>query len=242
MENKIIVANLKMYMDKEETLSYIKDLSMLKQRKQILICPSALYLPYFIEAGYTSVIQNISTENKGAYTGEISGRQAASLGVKACLIGHSEYRERFHEENAEIEEKIKEALQNHLQVILCVGETLEEKETLKAESVLVHQLAVLEKVAPSFDGQIWLAYEPVWAVGTGWVPTNHLLRERILFIRNQMKNRNGRCDIPVLYGGSITKENIEALCQMKEVNGFLIGKASTDIKELSKIIEVAVTM
>lgn len=239
---KIIVANLKMYMDQEEVLSYIKALDSIPHINQVLFFPSTLYLPYFTEKKYPVGIQNISTEKQGAYTGEVSAKQAASLGVQACLIGHSERRKYFKEDNVQIGEKLRRAEENGLQIILCIGETIEEQEEEKTESILAEQLSVLERVSTSYFSNLMIAYEPVWAVGTGHLPTHTVLKERISFIRKYLERWPESDTIPILYGGSITPDTIGNLCTIEEVNGFLIGKASTDIEKLSQMIEVAVTM
>ncbi|MDD3341856.1 MAG: triose-phosphate isomerase [Bacilli bacterium] len=242
MENKIIIANLKMYMDAEETSVYLKELKQMPYAKEVIYFPSALYVPFFIKEGYRVGIQNISTQKEGAYTGEIAAGQAASLGVKMVLIGHHECRNHAESESIEITKKIERAVEEYMQVILCIGESLEEEENTSVKEILQEQLQVLNTISKQDIKQIMIAYEPVWAVGTGRFPSKEVLQQRILWIKEILEKMEIKESLPLLYGGSISKENIEVLCSIKEVNGFLIGKDSTDSKKLSKIIEVAVTV
>lgn len=220
---KIIVANHKMNMQKDEIKEYISKLKNI----DMIICPTAIYAPYFIENGFETGLQNIYYEDKGAYTGEISPFQASALGVKYVIIGHSERRELFKETNLDINKKIKSALRHHLKVILCIGETENQRNNYKE---------VLKKqITEGLDGiteEVIIAYEPVWAIGTGKTPTNEDISEVAKYIKSLLNNPL------VLYGGSVNSNNIKTLNEVKEVNGYLIGGASTKIDELLKIREV----
>ncbi len=223
---KIIVANHKMNMTLQDTQEYIKVLKNASFKP--IICPTSIYAKIFIDSGFETALQNVYFENKGAYTGEISPWQAKSLGVKYVIIGHSERREIFKEDNKQINKKIKKALENELKVILCIGETLEQRANY--QTVLSKQITEGLK---DIEDRIIIAYEPIWAIGTGIIPTNEEITETTKFIKSLFSY-----DVDVLYGGSVNKNNIEALKEVNVVSGYLIGGASIYAEELIKIGEV----
>lgn len=238
MGSKTIVANLKMNMNLSDVQTYLHIINESIHNDHVIICPSALYLPYFIGKDYKVGIQNISNKQKGSYTGEISASQARSMGVSYVLIGHSERRREFGENNETITEKIRLSLNENLQVILCIGES--NKNDLKKEGTLIEQIkCIFDNIIPS--KQIMIAYEPVWAIGSGIMPSKKQIGHIISYIKNFVYT-NYHIRPFVLYGGSITEENIQDLCQIEEVDGFLIGNASVDPIAFLKIIEVAVPM
>lgn len=242
MENKkLIVGNLKMNLLADDISNYIKQLEGQKLNEQIVICPSSIYIPYFLKQSYKVGIQNIFFRGKGAYTGEISPSQAASLGVKYAIVGHSERRGYFNESDQDINKKVVMALKNGLEVILCIGETAEEKNLLKTACILKRQLLNgLRNLEEQQLNHITIAYEPVWAIGTNVIPTNKDIEDSILYIKGIVSEYLKYEDIPVMYGGSVNDENILELNKIPNVSGFLVGGASTDAKKFLKIIEVAV--
>ena len=222
---KIIMANHKMNLDFNDINNYLEKLKDLKDK--FIVFPTNIYLPYFINANYRTGIQNVYKENFGSFTGEVSPFQAKKLGVNYVLIGHSERRDIFHEDNELIKLKIRKCLQNNLTVVLCVGETLDERESGKTIEVIKKELSAIES-----EQNIIVAYEPGWSIETGKIPSNDEIKEVVNFIK--------KCyNVKVLYGGSVNEENIERINTIKQVDGYLVGGSSTKIDEFRKIIEVA---
>ncbi|HHW68764.1 MAG TPA: triose-phosphate isomerase [Tenericutes bacterium] len=235
MENKIVIANFKMNLLINDINKYIdqfkyKDLN-------VVICPSNIHLYKFIKNNYKVGIQNINSNNFGAYTGEISAIQAKDLGCEYVLIGHSERRSIYKETDTIINNKIKNALENGLKVVLCVGETIEEKELFKTESIIKNQITkALTNI--SNISNIIIAYEPVWAIGTDKIPTNEDIYKTVDFIKKTIFELYKTEDIKVLYGGSVNEKNIKELNSIINLSGFLVGGTSLKIDKFSKIIEV----
>lgn len=226
---KIIIANHKMNISTlKEIEEYQKELEPYKDK--IIILPSAIYLTKFLDKNFTCGIQDISKEQIGAYTGEISALQASDLNVKYALIGHSERRFNFKETDEIINQKIKIALKHNLKVILCIGETLEQKEKGQTEEVLKNEL--LEDLK-DINEEVIIAYEPRWAIGTNTPLDSYSLERLVTFIKKVYNYK-------VVYGGSINDKNIKDLKQISVLDGFLIGNASTNPVVFKKIIEEVV--
>ena len=241
MENKkLVVGNMKMNLTASEINKYIKEIDKKDYNKQVVFCPSSLYLPYFIEKKYGCGIQNIAAYDMGAYTGEVAAKQVASMKIDYAIIGHSDRREYFKETDDIVKTKVELALAEKIKVILCIGETLKERESLKTYEVLKRQLtAALKGLDSALVKKVIVAYEPVWAIGTGKVPTNQEIEDTIAFIKNIVKET---CDynVKVLYGGSVNDENIAKLNEIPNVDGYLVGGASNKLDKFNKIIEVVV--
>lgn len=196
-----------------------------------LVCPPFVSLKPVKEALQKSSImvgaQNMYYEEKGAFTGEISPNMLAGM-CDYVILGHSERRHIFGETNELIDKKIRSAIKNLLKPILCIGETLEENEAGRTEEVLTRQLmASCEKVY--FFGGLVIAYEPVWAIGTGRSATAEVANKTISFIRQLVRHRHSdeiADAIRILYGGSVTADNITGLMQQPEIDGALVGGAS----------------
>lgn len=238
-KNKIVVANLKMNMSFEQIKTYVDKIRTI-ETKRVVFCPSSLYLPYFLGYNYGVGIQQVSNQLEGAYTGQISSKQASSMGVVLTLIGHSECRIYLKENDSLINEKVKVALENKINVILCIGETKEQREMFKTSNVLKKQiLSALNGLSKQDLKHVYIAYEPVWAIGTNKIPSNRDIEDTIKYIKNIVERHFDFNNIPVLYGGSINSKNIEELNKIENCNGFLVGGSSLKVKELFKIIEVA---
>lgn len=240
MKNKIIVGNFKMNLDKKEIFSYLEKAKTIKY-ENVVFCPTNLYLPYFLKENLCVGIQNISSYEKGAYTGEVAAFQAKSLGVTFCLIGHSERRMYFKEDKNELTKKLELAFKNGLKVIYCIGEKKSENEMQKTNQVLKEELEILKPFSNQIHDNLFIAYEPIWAIGTGEVPDNKTIQKVATFIKEVMQKDLNIPTIPVLYGGSINEENIALLNEIDELSGFLVGGASTKIDTFLKLIEVVVT-
>ena len=238
-KNKIVIGNLKMNLNCSEAKTYVNEIADKIHSDHVIICPSTLYLPYFMDHSFKVGIQNVAPYENGAYTGEVSALQASSMGVIMTLVGHSERRMMFHETDEEIANKVKEAMKHSLKVVLCIGETKEEKDMLKTSSVLKRQLvSVLRGLEKEMYPHIMIAYEPVWAIGTGVIPSNHEIEKTLSYIKEIVLSFEKDCKVPVLYGGSINDKNIETLVTIPNVDGFLVGGASLKIEKFLRIIKV----
>lgn len=221
----LVVGNLKMYMNYEEVKKLIENFD-----EEIVLCPSSIYIPYFLNHKYEVGVQDISMYDLGSHTGEISAKQAKDLGVTYTIVGHSERRKYNKETDKEINEKIIKGLENDLKVILCIGENKGEDK----EKVIEYQLLNDLKDIKNLDNLI-IAYEPIWCIGTGITPTNEQIETTIDFIQTIIKKNFGK-SVKVLYGGSVDKDNINILKKINNLSGFLIGKASTDYRQLKEIV------
>ena len=184
-----------------------------------------------VEAGLTTYAQNVHWEPEGAYTGEISPPMLLELGVAGALVGHSERRQYFGETDTGVARRAQAALEAGLGVIACVGETQEERDAGDTETVLRVQVDAIRDACGAHE-RLVLAYEPVWAIGTGRTATPELAQEAHAFIKSLL-------DRPVLYGGSVKPENAAELLAQPDVDGALVGGASLDIDSFAAICEAA---
>ena len=239
MENKkYMIGNMKMNFTFEEVERYFNVLGTKAHSKQVIFCPTYLYVPYFIEQGFETAVQNTAQYDSGAYTGEVSPVQAASIGCSYTILGHSERRMYFHETDDIVSEKVKRALAAGLSVILCVGESDEEEKSGNTEEVLKRELtAVFSKLTEEEASRVIVAYEPIWAIGTGRVPTNDQIWEVASDIQKILKQMN-ILNVPILYGGSVNEGNIETLNQIDNISGFLVGGACLKPEQFLHMIEV----
>jgi len=192
-----------------------------------IVCPPYTRLRECVDAGLVTYAQNVHWEREGAYTGEISASLLLELGVTGSLVGHSERRQYFGETDETVALRTRAALDAGLQVIACVGETMQEREARETEDVLRRQLSVLEA-----HQHLVIAYEPVWAIGTGLTATPEMAQEAHAFIKSLL-------DAPVLYGGSVKPDNAAALFAQPDVAGGLVGGASLDVDSFRAICEAA---
>ncbi len=248
MRKPFISANWKMNKTIEETEEFINSfLPMVRDVSgvDIVIAPPFTSLGaaarLLKRAGVALAAQNVFYEEKGAYTGEISPVMLLSAGCTWVIIGHSERRQFFSETDGIVNKKIHTAGKNGLEVILCIGESLQEREENRTFEVLERQLSgSLKDVL--LDG-ITIAYEPIWAIGTGKTATKEQANEAHAFIRSWLnKNREGADEVRILYGGSVTPDNIESLMSQPEVDGALVGGASLRPDSFAGIVRGAVTV
>lgn len=238
-KNKLIVGNMKMYMNTFDVKTYLQNFHSKQINKQVVLCPTDIFIPYFLGNDFSVGVQNIASTNLGAYTGELGAEQVATIGIKYTILGHSERRMYFNETSEEINKKIKQAIKHHITPIVCIGETLEEYEKKITLDVLRTQLSsCLTNLTDIELSNIIIAYEPIWAIGTGIVPTNSEIESAILEIKTMLKKLFNSFDNKVLYGGSVSSNNIHELEQIKNLDGYLIGSASTKVDEMLKILEV----
>ena len=248
MNNMYIVANWKMNGDQiinRDLISTIEKNSVINDSSHMIICPSMPYLqqidtqkpPYMILGA-----QNISQYDNGAYTGEVSGKMLADLKTKYVIIGHSERRELYNEDNNVIRGKFSKAIENNIKPILCVGETIEHRNNGETFDYIHSQIdAVISSNKLENLKELIIAYEPIWAIGTGQTATPESAEEVHSYIRNILLNTDSNLaeNTPILYGGSVNSENAEKLFNMENINGALIGGASLNGEEFSKIYNIA---
>ena len=186
--------------------------------------------------------QDLSWEEEGAYTGEVSGRMLKEVGCQSVIVGHSERRQLFGETDAHVNKKLKAALQHALSPILCVGETLEERQAGQTQDVVKGQvLGALHDVRAEQMTRLAIAYEPVWAIGTGYAATVPQIEDVHAFLRTILKKERPQIadTTRILYGGSVAPENAPELFESDEVNGALVGKACLDPEGFAKICWIA---
>lgn len=245
MRKPFISANWKMNKTVDETEEFINSfIPMVKDITDVdvLIAPPFTSLQAASRILKTTNIklgaQNIFYEEKGAFTGEISPAMLLSAGCSCVIIGHSERRQYFMETDEIVNKKIKTARKNGLEVILCIGESLKEREENKTFEVLNGQLTGSLKDI-SLEG-ITIAYEPIWAIGTGKTATKEQANEAHEYIRKWLvKNKEGADKLRILYGGSVTPDNTEALMSEPEVDGALVGGASLKPDSFAQIVKNA---
>ncbi|HHX49556.1 MAG TPA: triose-phosphate isomerase [Clostridiales bacterium] len=246
MKKEIIAGNWKMNNNKEQTLALINELKpLVKDAKcEVVVCVPFTSIETARKALRGSNIklgaQNVHWAPKGAFTGEISADMLVEQKVKYVLVGHSERRQYFGETNQSVNARAKAALGAGLNVIMCVGETLEERETGKTADVVTKQtLEGLEGIEKDGLKKIVIAYEPVWAIGTGKTATAQDANDTIAIIRKAVKKLYGRNyakSIRIQYGGSMNPGNVKELMAMPEIDGGLIGGASLRAKDFAAVV------
>ena len=227
----IVLLNNKSNLSKNEFLNYQEELKKIKSPYEMVLCPTYLNINLFNLDNISLGSQNVSCNNDGAYTGEISAKSLKESGVSYSLVGHSERRAHQKETNKEINEKIKRLLENDITPVLCVGETKEERENSQVEEVIKKQiLEAIEGIAPSNIEKIIIAYEPIWSIGTGLIPNLDDIIKVNNFIGEMLPYNK------VVYGGSANEENIESL-KSEEVDGYLLGGLSLKPQQLQTFID-----
>ncbi len=248
MADRIVAANWKMNKLKREVdifmdqfCKILRDLNY--DNLEIVISPPYLYLERVISyrdinsCNFYLGAQDVSSfRGFGAYTGEISSKQLKDVGCKYVIVGHSERRQLLNEDESTVRAKIVSALEAELVPIVCVGETGEERKNGETEKVVSVQLDSVISVAKSNGyNSLVVAYEPVWAIGTGVTPTCEEIEKVHLFIKELLKDALGK-EFPVLYGGSVKPENSGSLIEIANVDGFLVGGASLSVKSFIDIV------
>ena len=250
---KIIVGNWKMNLNFHEAMELVKEISQGEEvagsENEIIVAPPYLYLHPISEylkhqpSKVKVAAQDVHYQANGAFTGKISCSMLADLGVNFSIIGHSEQRQHFHETDENVQRKAVQLLQHNLVPILCVGETLEERESNQLEKVIKNQVQKAFKEMKSEQAQrVILAYEPVWAIGTGKSSSGEDADEAHRFIRSCLESLyDGETaeSIPILYGGSVKASNVKSFYEKKNIDGVLVGGASLKADEFLKIIALS---
>ena len=248
MRNNIVAGNWKMNNDATQTTALINDLNKALEEVsvncRVLISPTSINLTSAVALTQDSIIevsaQNMHQAKSGAFTGEISADMLKDVGVNTVILGHSERRTYFGEDDKILTEKVASALENNLEVIFCFGESLQDRKSGNHFNVVESQLknAVLSLSASSWE-HIILAYEPVWAIGTGETASPEKAQEMHAFIRGLLVNTYGTSvakNVSILYGGSVKPTNAKEIFSKEDVDGGLIGGASLNASDFTGII------
>jgi triosephosphate isomerase len=239
----LYIANWKMNTTFSKSINFCSQnhdtLKELSTNADIVLCPSFIALVPIIEIFKNSAIaigaQNCSEYASGSYTGEVSAQSLKEIGVTYCIVGHSERRIHYGETSKSIANKIKLLYQNNIQPIICIGETKTEFNNKQTLTVLTQQLEpIIKSIHP--NNRIIIAYEPVWAIGTGIIPEAQQLQNIFAWLAELFQSKLPNNPIQLLYGGSINPTNSRELKKISHINGFLIGSASTDFESFMKII------
>ncbi|MDO5654689.1 MAG: triose-phosphate isomerase [Flavobacteriaceae bacterium] len=251
MRRKIVAGNWKMNLSWEEAKTLLLGINRFanihKRDCKVIICPPFVYLDRAndIFIGHASVgAQNISEYDNGAYTGEISGEILNSIGVHYTIVGHSERRQYFGETNEQVGRKVDKAIERNIKAIICCGETLEDRNAGRQKHVVKEQLtAALRNVNKEAMERQIIAYEPVWAVGTGQTASPAQAQEMHAFIRNEVLEPIFGAEVAdnssIIYGGSVKPGNAEDLFVQPDIDGALVGGASLSLEDFNSIIHAA---
>ncbi|MBQ6324186.1 MAG: triosephosphate isomerase [Bacilli bacterium] len=230
----MIVLNHKSNLTKEEFISYYDKLTKLDiSNEEVILCPS---FPHFALVTPSNIIlgaQNVSKNCSGAHTGEVSATQLKSYNVEYAIVGHSERRTAEKETGEEVSAKVKNLLSEDITPIICIGETKEEKENPEVLDSLYSELLESTKNFNQEDYEkIVIAYEPIWSIGTGVLPSNEEIKEKVKFLKDKFPKSR------IIYGGSVNDANIEELKKNDSLDGFLIGGMSLDINKLDALLKI----
>lgn len=230
---KLIVGNFKMNMLNEDIKEYIEEIRK-HSFTNVIYCPSNIFLKDFINNNLTVGTQDVSAFENGSYTGDVSASQLKSIGVKYAIIGHSERRKYYNEKDILLD-KLKMTINNEIIPIYCIGETKEEYDNNLTLNVLMNEIDYIFNSNIDLETLI-IAYEPLWAIGTGLIPSNNEIDDACEYIKKYINDKYS-ISSKVLYGGSVNKKNIYDLEKIKNIDGYLIGGCSIKVHEFIDIIE-----
>lgn len=234
--NKIIIANWKLNGSPSFTERYIDKIRFYDDKNHygcVIICPPVPFINQINLKNLFIGAQDCSVFNDGSYTGEVSAKMLKDIGCQLCIIGHSERRTFFNDNNEIISKKLTNCLQSKIIPVLCVGENLQQKKERLTKDVIKEQ--IIKGIPSNADNKkIIIAYEPIWAIGTGLIPNLNEISEIHMFIKNNIFQDK---DVKILYGGSVKANNYKEILNLEEVDGLLVGSASINIDEFNKIIK-----
>lgn len=249
MRSKIIAGNWKMNNDLDSSISLANQIEektkrLNKENTRVIIAPTFLNLKGVIDSLGNSnievVAQNMHQAKNGAYTGEISAEMLQSIGIKTVILGHSERRTYFNETDEALAEKINTVLENKMEAIFCFGEVLEDRKSGNHFKVVASQIEkALFRITASDWQNVILAYEPVWAIGTGETASPEQAQEMHAFVRNLVADKYSQAiadEVSILYGGSVKPSNAEEIFSKPDVDGGLIGGAALNIADFTAIV------
>jgi len=242
-----IAANWKMHKTVAEAAEFIDTLlpRIAATQSDVVICAPFTALTAVVERRYGTAVkvaaQNMHEEESGAFTGEVSAPMLVELDVEAVVLGHSERRQYFNETDEALARKVPVALASDLEPILCVGESESARDAGETEEVLERQLQTdLGGIESGQIAEVVIAYEPIWAIGTGHTATPEQAQEACAFIRDVLRARGAAADsVRILYGGSVKPGNAEELLSLPDVDGALVGGASLDPNDFAAIVEAS---
>ena len=238
------IANWKMNFSISDTIRFIDSLvknNLQKSKTKIILCPSFISIKdakdkmfgFAIEVG----AQNVHHSIQGSYTGEVSVKMLKEIECEWVILGHSERRQYFNEEDVIINDKLNTVLKSGLNPVLCIGESFDQRNNNETFEVLKHQLDISLNNINIVNKEIVIAYEPVWAIGTGVSATTELIKETVDWIDKYLL-QNFSVNIPILYGGSVSLSNCSDIIELDNISGFLIGTSSLDVSEFYSIYSI----
>ena len=249
MRIPIIAGNWKMFKDRDEALKFVyvlTDRLPSKEKVESVICAPAVFLRSLVKRQGEQLrigAQNMHFADQGAYTGEISADMLNSIDVEYVVIGHSERRAMFNETDESVNKKLHQAFKHEIKPILCVGETLDIREAGKTEELVGKQVELaLAGLTKEYVSRLVIAYEPIWAIGTGKTATSEQAEETCKFIRKKVKSlydKETSEALRIQYGGSVKISNIDELMKMPNIDGALIGGASLNPEDFIKLVQAA---
>lgn len=243
MKKKWVMANWKMNGNQRMVAEYLQELNQARLSEEInlVIFPPVIYFNDFQQHAdmtrYSLGAQNAAAEAEGAFTGEIAAPMLTEFGCRYVLVGHSERRQLFKEDELSLAKKLHIVEEHGMIPVFCIGETLDEYQQKQTKYVLIKQLETLAKNTAFSDKACIIAYEPVWAIGTGLTPTEQELRNVFAELKEILNNMGTAYKQPLLYGGSVNEKNIAMISCIEHCSGTLIGGASLKIEQLLEIIK-----
>lgn len=232
---RLIVGNFKMNLESGEIDNYI-DFFKENELDNVVFSPPAIYLERFIKNGFKVASQDVGFSAKGAYTGDVSASELKSIGVTYSIVGHSE-RRKYYDDDRYVNDKIKLLLNEGIIPIVCIGETKEERDNNKTFDVLSKEInGALQNIDTNLLNSVIIAYEPIWSIGTGVIPTKEDILNTIAFIKNYLK-KTYNISSKVLYGGSVNNDCIDNLEGIPNIDGYLVGGCSIKYEDFNRLIK-----
>ncbi|MBN8511654.1 MAG: triose-phosphate isomerase [Rickettsiales bacterium] len=235
---QLIIANWKMSISFDEAMSLLKYIDVTNSNNELIVAPPIPYLSHISTILKNAKLCSQDTsiyKGYGAYTGEFSASVLKSMGVKYAILGHSERRTYFEEANITVRKKVENCIEHNITPIVCVGESIEIRRSGQYKDFILNQL--FESLPSSNNGQIVIAYEPVWAIGSGLTPSLDEIKEISDMLHNSKELDSVAKDSYIVYGGSVGAKNIVQILEIDGIHGVLIGSASTKPDELSSILD-----
>lgn len=236
---KYIVGNQKTYLNFEDAKKFVTTSFPKNDKVVMVLCPSMPYLSMFLGKDFLVGSQNVAFQDITATTGEVTASQLKSMNISYAIVGHSERRAYQKEDNETLAKKVSLLLENEIVPILCVGETKEERDQGIEMQIVKEELdSVFRMQTPEKIKHIMIAYEPIWSIGTGLVPSKEDIDTMMSYIKEI--GHNYQSEVVVLYGGSVNAKNIHELNQIPSVDGYLVGGASTKIDEWTQMLNTII--